>query len=104
MKVTGFGAGEYIYHEGDLTAAVRTCQKGKVALIRSDGVIEDMLTDGAYFGIQSLLAPGPAPNSAVGLSNCDIMILSRSLISSCMQQCPTSAAVVRKNFGTLCAS
>lgn len=96
-------AGEYIYREGDLVPALRICQKGKVAIIRQGGAIADMVCDGGHFGMQSLLSPGPCSNSAVGLSNCDIMFLSRDLIASSMRRCSISSAAVRKNFGILCA-
>lgn len=93
--------GEYIYREGDLVVVLNICQKGKVAIVRQDGVIEDMLSDGAHFGMQSLLSPGPCPSSAVALSNCDIMSLSRDLISASMQLCTASSAAVQKNFAAL---
>lgn len=96
-------AAEYIYRDGDLTAALHICQKGKVAIVRPDSIIEDMISDGCHFGLQSLLSSDPRPNNAIALSNCDILTISSHLVSSCMAQCPSSAARVRQNVTSLCA-
>jgi hypothetical protein len=94
-------AGEYVFREGDLTSALRICHKGKVAILGQDGIIQDVLKAGSYFGMESLLSPGPCTTSAVVLSNCDIMTLKLDLISDSMQLCPTSSAAVRRNFAAL---
>ena len=95
-------AGEYIYREGDVVMALHICQKGKVAIVQQDGIIQNMVTDGSHFSMNSLLSPGPSPSSAVTLSNCDIMYLDRDLVSATMRLCSVSSEAVRKNFATLC--
>lgn len=68
-----------------------------MAIISSDGLIEDMLTQGSFFGMLGLVCEDVRANSAVALSNCDIMCLSNEQLGLCMRDDGASAAAVLQN-------
>lgn len=97
-------SGEQIFRVGDTSDALYICQKGKVAILSSDGLIDNMLTQGCFFGMLGFVSDDIRTNNAVALSNCDIMCLSSQQLGSCMRDDAASAVAVQQNARTLCAA
>lgn len=73
-----------------------------MAIISSDGLIENMLAQGSFFGMLGFVCEDVRANNAIALSNCDIMCLSSGQLGICMRDDGASAATILHNAETLC--
>lgn len=90
-------AGECIYKKGEYGEDMYIIQKGKVARMGSEGLMEQLLGPGEHFGDTALLLSANRKDQAVALAHSDLMALRAGDLAVCMKSFTKSASVVRRH-------